>query len=408
MASRSLPSGLALCLLLGATVGCGEPEEDDGLQGHWEVYEMLGKAVDPNHHFLVFEGERLYRLDYNPNRTGLYDCFVSTPAVNGSLEGSALGLEGMQYSISGGGNKLLVTKLVGDQMVTVFRANRVQGGVGTHRAIDPARFACEGPVPMSITGIEGEGTEAPIAPANDADREAISNLDDPIEASRRVTTFALVYGENLEETVSAALIGVSTNAQFTNLALLPQKTVENRMRLYLVLPEKLVAGLYILALLGTSSSAYAQVFILQGEKGEPGQCAATCLTTETLETATLQKHASFHQVSWDEPSQSEFAVLGSLAVDLPRGRYLVLARFHTAGAAGQDSLYEFELWIDSGPSGFGGAISQPSAWPNFLGHDLAFVVLQLEAGTHNITLYGRHSLGQGQLTGGAYVAIVQL
>ncbi len=130
--------------------------------------------------------------------------------------------------------------------------------------------SCPGPVEVEvllpkITGITGNGTRSGISTDNDE----LNTILDRIDAKNRFQDTWIIHGENLQDISKAELIqnGEVVFSEEDGLLVIQGG---NTMKIQLKLPAMLVAGAFTLVLNGSSGKVEAQVYVLQGEKGDKG------------------------------------------------------------------------------------------------------------------------------------------
>ena len=116
-----------------------------------------------------------------------------------------------------------------------------------------------------ITSIDGDGSELPTNPLpNETLPEQAQ------EAVHRIREQLIVQGENLDAVVEATLEHNDSDLQFSTADTLSFAEGRTAMQIKINLPQDLVTGLFTLSLIGGSTAANADVYLLQGEPGAPG------------------------------------------------------------------------------------------------------------------------------------------
>jgi hypothetical protein len=137
-----------------------------------------------------------------------------------------------------------------------------------------------------ILSIEGTGKTSPIAPRPEGLAFWQSHASDRVAAANRIASsnpVLVVTGSNLDSVTQASLAGQS--GQGNHQMSIEEKTMTN---LKLRMPSTLTAGgLFVLTLTAASATATAQVFFLQGEKGDPGDSVFTCSGNDCTTTKNL-------------------------------------------------------------------------------------------------------------------------
>ena len=123
-------------------------------------------------------------------------------------------------------------------------------------------------LPPVITGIDGDGSERPVAGDT-------SEVLDPLPADHRFRYAWIVRGERLDTVTSARLEQTSDGtAVFTAADGLELEEGGTAMERRLLLPAALTAGAFTLTLMSPHGDAVAQTYILQGEPGDRGPAGA--------------------------------------------------------------------------------------------------------------------------------------
>jgi hypothetical protein len=143
-----------------------------------------------------------------------------------------------------------------------------------------------------IVAIEGTGKTAAIAPRAADLAFWDSHASDRVAATKRISSTSsvlVVTGSNLDSVTLVSLAGQS--GQGNHQMSIEEKTMTN---LRLGWPSTLTAGgLFVLTLTAATGTATAQVFFLQGEKGDPGDSVFTCSGNDCTATKNLTVSGAF-------------------------------------------------------------------------------------------------------------------
>ena len=143
-----------------------------------------------------------------------------------------------------------------------------------------------------ILSIEGNGTQTPVAPRSEDLANWSAHLADRRPAGRRISStdpVLLVSGTALDQVTTARLRGQT--GQGDHDMTIEEKTMTN---LKLRWPSTLlVGGSFLLSLAAPSGLAEAQVFFLQGEKGDPGDSLFSCAGNDCSTTKNVSVNGLF-------------------------------------------------------------------------------------------------------------------
>ena len=129
--------------------------------------------------------------------------------------------------------------------------------------------ACE----LTITGIDGEGTSSPIVDEDGV----ISGIAGAVESLHRFQEAWVVTGTGLDTVTACELVPDGwSGPTFDQADGLEFELGGTDMERTLSLPTGLVAGAFILTLTSPAATASAQVSVLQGEQGPPGESELAC------------------------------------------------------------------------------------------------------------------------------------
>ncbi len=121
-----------------------------------------------------------------------------------------------------------------------------------------------------ITQVDGDGIQAGIV----SNQDLPINPEDRKDATHRIRTALIISGKNLDKVEKCELRGKDgANRVFTEKDGLMFEQGGTALEKKLLLPKTIFAGAFTLALLTSFGEATAQVYVLQGEKGEKGDSA---------------------------------------------------------------------------------------------------------------------------------------